>query len=532
VKATKVIDLFAGPGGLGEGFSAFRTSAGEQAFKIALSIEKEASAYRTLKLRAFFRQFSDGKAPDAYYAFLRGELGCTPEELLYKLPELQNEYRVASEEAQLMELGVTSHASVYRKVRAALDGEEFILIGGPPCQAYSLVGRARNSGEKSKDYNPDEDPRNFLYQEYLRVIAKFQPLVFVMENVKGILSAKTSKGPVFPRIQMDLKNPNTRIGVNPDRGRSRHSYQIFSFVTGAQGEIFGGKGTDLLEPRDYIIKSENFGIPQARHRVILLGVRDDLASEVTPQLLGPAERTATVLDSIGGLPALRSTITKWQDGAGNWASIPRKTAELLQAYDSKLPHGLTKIVLKESNDLNEALTSGSDFGLKAQYQNMPTSLSRWFRDPRQDDYITNHSARGHMYADLARYWFASIYRDFTGKSPKAHDFPKPLWPAHANFASGKFADRFRVQGWDKPSTTVTSHISKDGHYFIHPDARQMRSLTVREAARLQTFPDNYHFVGNRTSQYVQVGNAVPPLLAVQLACVVNQALSLHKDPNQ
>ena len=167
---------------------------------------------------------------------------------------------------------------------------------------------------------------------------------------------------------------------------------------------------------------------------------------------------------------------------------------------------------------------GSEFSTWAPSKNHGP-LGDWYYDAKLDGYITNHATRGHIRGDLERYWFAAAFREAMGHSPKSEDFPKTLHPNHANFTSGKFADRFRAQGWNHPSTTITSHISKDGHYYIHPDPMQMRSLTVREAARLQTFPDNYHFVGSRTEQYVQVGNAVPPLLAKQLASLIYDFLA-------
>lgn len=152
----------------------------------------------------------------------------------------------------------------------------------------------------------------------------------------------------------------------------------------------------------------------------------------------------------------------------------------------------------------------------------------WYEDERIGGFC-NHGTRSHMRGDLHRYLFAAAYAACRGESPQLDCFPRKLLPAHRNvndaLETGKFADRFRVQVASKCSTTITSHISKDGHYYIHYDPQQCRSLTVREAARLQTFPDNYFFEGGRTSQYVQVGNAVPPLLARQIARSVAALLS-------
>lgn len=162
---------------------------------------------------------------------------------------------------------------------------------------------------------------------------------------------------------------------------------------------------------------------------------------------------------------------------------------------------------------------GAEFIRWTPGRKMNESLREWYVDDHLGG-VCNHCTRGHMDTDLARYLFAACYASIHGVSPKLSEFPKFLQPNHLNAATGDFSDRFRVQVADKPATTVVSHLAKDGHYFIHPDPSQCRSLTVREAARLQTFPDNYYFCGPRTAQYVQVGNAVPPLIATQIAeCV-------------
>ena len=529
----KIIDLFAGPGGLGEGFSSYRPN-GKQAFKIAISIEKETSAHRTLLLRALYRQYDPKAVPEAYYAFLRGELGTHPEDELYRLPELKKQLSAARREAQQMTLGEESPRTVYSKIRNAVGRDECILIGGPPCQAYSLVGRSRNYGAKDKKYSASDDHRNFLYLEYLKIIAKFQPKLFVMENVKGMLSAKVNGELIFNSIRQDLADPYKATKVEPDIGRKRHRYNIFSFSPKTGSLDWMNEDEGPLDPHDFIIRTENHGIPQARHRVILLGVREDISPETgkTP-LLKPSNENPTVQQAISDLPQLRSRLSKGKDTTENWReaiqNLNNSTLNKL-INDPLTSRDICKNLSQRIKNIQYSPGStGADKGLLKESTVfdtlLPKSLKTWYRDPRLGKYVVNHTSRGHIVGDLHRYLYYSTYAQMIGTSPTAKNLPKALWPGHKNFSSGKFADRFRVQLSEKPGTTVTSHISKDGHYFIHYDPSQCRSLTVREAARIQTFPDNYYFVGSRTEQYVQVGNAVPPYLAKQLATVISKILN-------
>ena len=532
-KPIKVIDLFAGPGGLGEGFSAYRINK-KSVFKIAISIEKEESAHRTLLLRALFRQFDKKDVPEEYYAFLRGELGKNPEDELYKLPKLQTALKKARIEAQQLTLGKDNQQTIYGKIRDAIGKDECILIGGPPCQAYSLAGPARNRGVNGKNYSATDDHRNFLYKEYLKVIAKFQPKLFVMENVKGMLSAKVDGKPIFQSIRKDLQNPSTSANVKPDNGRLKHKYKLFSFVSKTGNLDLLNNSNNELEPHDFIIRAEEYGLPQARHRVIVLGIREDIASKLNDfQRLKKSKHKITVRQVMSDLPKLRSRLSKGIDSTDNWRdainSITNSTLRSIRK-DLLVPAKIYDDFIQQLDKImNSPKGTGKDKGLlrtNNEYnKNLPTDLKKWYRDKRLGRYVTNHESRGHIAKDLHRYLYYSTYAKNLGTSPTSKSLPKALWPAHKNFKTGKFSDRFRVQLSKQPGTTVTCHISKDGHYFIHYDPIQCRSLTVREAARIQTFPDNYYFVGNRTQQYVQVGNAVPPFLAKQIANIVSKIIN-------
>jgi DNA (cytosine-5)-methyltransferase 1 len=279
----------------------------------------------------------------------------------------------------------------------------------------------------------------------------------------------------------------------------------------------------LQDGEEFLLKAEEFGIPQMRHRIFIIGLRSDIPGRPSPLNYSPGVSAGQVL---ADLPSIRSRLSKEVDSFKNWCNGIRAIRE--QEWMTRRDVRLTPVAQEIRRVIPDLERTCLDFGAGyLPYRSIPATLGEWYRQNCVG--ITHHESRAHMRSDLHRYLFASAYGIVHERSPELQDFPKELRPAHKNVSralddGGMFNDRFKVQLRDRPSTTITSHISKDGHYYIHYDPLQCRSLTVREAARLQTFPDNYFFQGNRTEQYQQVGNAVPPLLAREIARVVLELL--------
>ena len=493
-----IVDIFSGPGGLAEGFHP--VSAGpEWPFRIAMSVEKDPAAYKTLLLRSFLRNFS-GTLPAEYYDLLNGRIDAPDWGAEYP-----DEWQAAQNEAKHLELGDarTSRFLAGRipEIRDAYQANT-VLIGGPPCQAYSLAGRVRNAAVAG--YLPHRDERHLLYQEYIRVLELLKPAFFVMENVKGMLSASLRGEGVFKRVMVDL------------RSATGTGYQLHALAPPS-----GARNSDELRPSDFVVRAEDYGVPQSRHRVFIVGVRGDIADRL-PIRMWPRlrrSRPPTVGAVIGDMPSLRSGLSRG-DAFEDWLSHVKDATQILSRNPPRVPRREIQAYRAELESTAVALQHRvpcSRHGTELYSPlDCPLRLRKWLRD-RRVRRLPNNETRGHMPSDLARYLFASAFAAAMGRSPKASEFPDALAPDHRNWRSGKFTDRFRVQVRNRPATTVTSHMSKDGHYYIHYDPIQCRSLTVREAARLQTFPDNYLFRGTRTEQYVQVGNAVPPFLAHQIA---------------
>lgn len=494
-----VIDLFAGAGGLSEGFNRRRQNSHVR-FTVSMAIEKDPAAIRTLTLRAFLHQFHEDRIPDTYYDYVNGS--SKVETFTKTCPKEWQRAQKSCLQADLSTIPTTELNSI---IATALGHQRhWVLIGGPPCRPFSTIGRARN--RQQKGYNAAAHSELELYQDYLKVIASHWPAVFIMENVRGLLSASRDGHQIFQTILDQLQNPGDQTR-NPKK-----RYRLYSLTSGLQYP------TDSSDPKDFIVKAEDYGIPQARHRIIIFGVRGDIPEEPKPLVTKDRISTSQVLN---GLPFIRSGLSK-RDRPEEWLKAIKAIKQepwwnqLAQSTRDVLCHHLEilEIPLQDKGRPFLKETPSCEY------------LPDWYLDQKLQGTL-QHQARTHRQDDLQRYLFAACKVKETGQTFHITDFPDSLQPNHRNLEN--FSDRFSIVPEHSPSRTVVSHIRKDGHYYIHYDPTQCRSLTVREAARLQTFPDNYFFEGNRTEQYNQVGNAVPPLLSYQIAEVVADLLQRHQN---
>ncbi len=507
--AIPVINLFAGAGGMTEGFCP--VSDVNRRFRIALTVEKDRITCETLRLRNFCRLFPAGELPEEYYRVLRGEISF--ESLWSAYPKKAELSAWITRHAELGNPESCPEEALDQLIEEALGGcDSWVLIGGPPCQAYSTAGRSRNQG--NPNYNPEQDPRLFLYREYVRVLGRHSPAAFVFENVRGLFSAKAEGKPLFPKIIEGLASPGA-FWKREGKPGFQHRYRLYA-LTGAEVDETG-------DPRKLLIQAEQYGIPQTRHRILILGIREDV--DGSPKRFIP-EGTLTGAGLVmKGLPRLRSGLSRNKDSLEGWKGVLQNALSTKWLQDASNRFGeKLKIAVAEAVEqaCELSLDQGSDY-IPSRDTSAPEWEGEWYHDQNLAG-VLNHRSKSHMPTDLHRYLFVTSFAKATGRIAMLNDFPEEILPAHKNAKTEKFKDRFRVQQAGVPAKTITSHLSQDGHYFIHPDASQCRTLTVREAARIQTFPDNYFFLGNRTEQYIQVGNAVPPLLGKMAANQILEAI--------
>ena len=395
-KKYNFIDLFAGCGGFSEGFYM-------ENYRSLLHLEIDKNACETLKERMRYYQYEENEVEKAVLCE-----DITNENILEITKEIIGDQRVD------------------------------VLVGGPPCQTFSSVGRAQDPDSMRND------PRNYLFENYLDILNFYRPKIFVFENVTGLLTAKPGGELIFPQILE----------------RMRETYNVI-----------GDEDTVTLN-------SVHYGVAQIRKRVILIGVRNDI--ELDPQeIYDRIEKTHYAPDEEP------STLNRY-----------RTVRDAIEDLPSLLPgEGKEEIDFK------------------------PTKWNEYLDELRDKEFdkLYNHVARKHNEKDRERYrilsennWQLKHLSDV--RPDLIHHDPK------------HFGNRYTVQDYDKPGKTVVAHLYKDGNLFIHPDPSQERTFTVREVARVQSFPDDFKFVGARTHQFKQVGNAVPPLMAKAIAKAIRDIL--------
>lgn len=391
------IDLFAGCGGLSEGFY-------REGFKALAHVEIDHWACDTLRTRM------------KYYGY--------------------KDY-----EKEVIEHDITAK-DILERIDNAVDGRSVdIIIGGPPCQAYSTAGRVRDGKKMATD------PRNFLFESYVKILEHYHPKYFVFENVTGLLSAQVKGAPIFPKVLKSL---------------------------GKRYKVVGN-------PEVLVHNTADYGVPQLRKRVIIIGIRKDIDKDPlhlyqdivkthwnpeTPESERNGRRHfVDVKQAIGDLPP----VEPGHDASTEAYNYPCNN-DFLKRIGKKGVHPLLDHVARKHNDLD-----------RERFQVM----------------IHNHWSFGQL---------------------------RRVMPQYEHEHVRVFDNSYVVQWWDLPSKTILAHIHKDGFQFIHPDEAQKRTFTVREAARIQSFPDDFEFKGSRSEKYKQIGNAVPPLFAEALAKSIRKNL--------
>jgi DNA (cytosine-5)-methyltransferase 1 len=399
------IDLFAGAGGLSEGFI-------KAGYKPIAHVEMDANACDTIKTRLSYHYLAKNSKAELYNRYLLKEI---PRDKLY-----------SSVPKSLLETVINSEISgktiqeIFQQIDKKLGKKKLdVIIGGPPCQAYSLIGRARDEN------NMNGDKRNYLFKFYAEFLKHYRPEYFVFENVTGLLSAQNYL------IQLIGLFESKQVGYNVE-------YKV--------------------------LDSSDYGVIQTRKRVIIVGKRNDTSFE---------------------FPILIPSSKPW------------KTK---QHIFSDLPHIIPGDNLPYTEYIGESNEYLTTYGIR-----------------NGSEFITQHNARPHNARDLKIYRIAVEKWLYKGERLRYNELPSIL-KTHNNDTI--FLDRFKVVNPDGPSHTLVAHIAKDGHYYIYPDLEQIRSISVREAARIQSFPDDYYFEGGRSASFKQIGNAVPPLMAHAIALLL------------
>lgn len=396
------IDLFAGCGGLSEGFYM-------QRFNALAHIEIDHIACQTLRTR-------------------------------------MRNYNYQNIDRAVLEMDITSE-DVISRLDDAINGRTVdVIIGGPPCQAYSSLGRAKD------DNGMKNDPRNYLFESYVKILNHVMPKLFVFENVTGILTATINGKHIINTIFAEL-------GQN---------YNVY------------------FDPKTNVLNSANYGVPQIRNRMIIIGVRKDLGIKAKD---------------------VYERITKTH-------------------YDPEMPDsdrkGLKKyITVRDAIEELPKLKPGEG---EREVEFHPSRSNEFLKriSNEKDTILRDHVCRTHNAKDVERY-IAMSKNHWTFQELLEHR------PDLNHEKQRVFGNSYVVQWWDLPSKTIIAHLYKDGNQFIHPDYTQGRTFTVREAARIQSFPDNFVFEGSRTDQFKQIGNAVPPLFAEAIAKAIKATLKSIED---